>query len=61
MNTKPFMWAMMAAIFTLAGACGTPRNSDQPWDRPVQENNNPGYNSPDPFPMDRGNKGTNGI
>ncbi len=61
MKTKPLMWTMLAAITILAGACGTPRNSDQPWDRPTPEYNDRGYNTPDPFPMDRGSKGTNGI
>ena len=59
MNARLLILAMMAATCVFIGACGTSRNSNQPWDRPTAEDNDRGYNTPDPFPMDRGNKGTN--
>jgi len=53
MNKKYLLLAVAALGFIFVSGCGTPANSNQPWDKPIQEDNRAGYKSPDAPPINR--------
>jgi hypothetical protein len=53
MNKHYFiLGALWLGMLFLAG-CGTPDTSDKPWDKPLQEDNRPGYKADDSPPLNR--------
>jgi len=51
---KKINFALATALgFLFVQGCSTSNNSNQPWDRPIQEDNRPGYKSPDAMPLNR--------
>jgi hypothetical protein len=53
MNRACFTLIAIALGFTFVEGCGTPATSNKPWDKPIQEDNRPGYKSSDAPPLDR--------
>jgi hypothetical protein len=47
MNIKYFICILMALSLIFVEGCGTPANSNQPWDKPIREDNGPAVGSPD--------------
>ncbi len=53
MNKKPVLFLALALGLILVAGCGTPETSNQPWDKPSQADNRPGYKSADGPPLTR--------
>jgi len=53
MNNKYFLLAALAFGFIFVQGCGTPDTSNKPWDKPIQDDNRPGYKSSDAPPLNR--------
>jgi hypothetical protein len=53
MNKKSLLFVVTALGLILLAGCGTPETSNQPWDKPIQADNRPGYKSADSPPLMR--------